>query len=198
MDFDLDTLADEAAVTAVIAEIRNVSCPPDEPPEVREQRIANLEAREERARARRAEERTLHEFNVAREEERRQQAARAAAQAELRAKAEQRQRDRDAQHNLQRLDVMEARQRAEAARQAHAARQQAAAKHWAEIDAIIEGFGRMANPPAHDLNAERIATLEAELEHQALEQSFAAEERRRAAYQERQRAAVARRESRGW
>jgi hypothetical protein len=53
-------------------------------------------------------------------------------------------------------------------------------------------------PPARDPTAERVAALEAELEHRAQEQAFAAEERRRAAYQENQRAAIAKREAGGW
>jgi hypothetical protein len=66
------------------------------------------------------------------------------------------------------------------------------------LDALASGLNALLAPPARDHTAERVAALEAELEHQAHEQYFASEARRRQDYQERQRAAVAKRESRGW
>jgi hypothetical protein len=198
MDFDLDTLAADSSIAAVISEIRDCHVPTEEPVEVRARRIAEHQERESRDRDRRAADHERYVFEQARERERLNQAARAAAQAEIRERYEQQRRERNAQHDRDRLAHLEAQQRAEQARQAQAARAQAQAAHWAEIDALIEGFGRMVNPPPPDITSSRIAELEAALEHQAQEQAFAAEARRRAAYQERQRAAVARRESGGW
>ena len=158
----------------------------------------DLHRRAERDRQRRAETRALHEFNVAREQERRQQAARTAAQAASRERYERQQRERDAQHDRGRLAVLEARQRADQDRQAQAARDNATQDHWRQLDELSAGLSRLLEPPARDHTAERVAALEAELEAQAHERAFASEERRRAAYQERSRAAVARRETRGW
>jgi hypothetical protein len=198
MDFDLDQLADDTAAAAIARDISQTYCPGEEPVELRERRIAEHQAREEHARARRDADRARYEFERAREMERQNQANRAAAQAELKVKNELRQRERDLQHDRDWLAVLEAQQQAEQARQAQAARAQALADHWAQLDAMAANLGRMLAPPPRDPTAERVAALEAELEHQAQEQAFQAERRRSERYLADQRAAVARREERGW
>jgi hypothetical protein len=198
LDFNLDQLADDAAVAAAVSEIVSGYIPVRESPEIIERRIAEHQAREEHARARRDAERERAAFERAREMERTNQANRAAAQRETQEKYEQRRRESDAALARERLALVEQQQRAELLRRQHAAREQSAAAHWRELDELAAGLSRLLEPPPRDPNAERIAALEYELALQADQQAADAERARSTKYQAEQRAAVARREADRW
>jgi hypothetical protein len=129
-------------------------------------REIDRQERDERNREREQRERQLHEAAQHAELERQAQEARAKALQAARERSQARERERQAEAERERVDRLERAAAQEQRRRAAAVQQQAEAARrqnvYAAYQETVDYLEAVINPP-RDLNAERIAALEAEL-----------------------------------